>query len=225
MGTDIHGGFIRDKGDNGLNGMALRTNWEMNRDYTLFAILAGVRNGYGFAGCYRHEPLKPIAEGRGKPDFLTFNDEGKTEDLYNPWFGSEYACDDETMYGCWLGEHSFTYMTIPEILKWEGWSKKLTRGGVVSKDHYNETLLQGLNPEAWSGGVGGGGVLVVSEDEYAAKRVIGNTEDVTHIQATWKDDVTLGEEYEWFLDEVKRLKDTYSTCGGSDIYLVIGFDS
>ena len=84
MGTDIHGGFIKVTGgvqnEGGLTKEAVKTSWNMDRNYTLFAILAGVRNGYGFAGCYRHEPLTPIAEGRGKPDFITFKDEEDTDD-------------------------------------------------------------------------------------------------------------------------------------------------
>lgn len=62
MGTDIHGGFIKvvkDKFGNVVSKQPIKTNWNFDRNYTLFAILAGVRNGYGFAGCYRHEPLQP----------------------------------------------------------------------------------------------------------------------------------------------------------------------
>ena len=100
MGTDIHGGFIKVvKDENGdvVSKQPIKTNWNFDRNYTLFAILAGVRNGYGFAGCYRHEPLQPIAEGRGLPEFISVVEE----------------------FGCWLGEHSYTYMTVNEILEWK----------------------------------------------------------------------------------------------------------
>ena len=51
MGTDIHGGFIkivRDEKGSVISKQPIKTNWSLDRDYTLFAILAGVRNGYGF---------------------------------------------------------------------------------------------------------------------------------------------------------------------------------
>ena len=53
MGTDIHGGFIKvvkDQTGNVVSKQPIKTNWNFDRNYTLFAILAGVRNGYGFAG-------------------------------------------------------------------------------------------------------------------------------------------------------------------------------
>jgi len=37
------------------------------RNYDLFAFLADVRNGTGFAGTYRHEPIRPQFPGRGLP--------------------------------------------------------------------------------------------------------------------------------------------------------------
>lgn len=73
MGTDIHGGFvkvIRDDKGNISETEPVSTNWGKNRNYTLFTILAGVRNGVGFAGTYRHELLIPIAEDRGFPEWF-----------------------------------------------------------------------------------------------------------------------------------------------------------
>lgn len=47
-----------------------RAYWESDpggRDYNLFAFLADVRNGRGFAGSYRHEPVGPQFPDRGLP--------------------------------------------------------------------------------------------------------------------------------------------------------------
>ncbi len=39
-----------------------------HRSYDTFAILAGVRNGVGFAGCYTGEGFNPISAPRGLPE-------------------------------------------------------------------------------------------------------------------------------------------------------------
>ena len=38
------------------------------RCYMFFAIIAGIRNGFGFAGTPTHTPLEPIQEDRGYPE-------------------------------------------------------------------------------------------------------------------------------------------------------------
>lgn len=215
MGTDIHGGFIKvvkDEKDNVVSKQPIKTDWNFDRNYTLFAILAGVRNGYGFAGCYRHEPLQPIAEGRGLPEFISVVEE-RAQELYNKWYG---RWDDEEEFGCWLGDHSHTYMTIKEIVKWEGWDNYLSQGGVVAVEHYDGTLAKGKNPEYWCDGISGGDAVVVSEEDYKN----GNS-NVTHIQCKWQSEESLREMYDWFLDEIERIKSEH----GDDVYLVVGFDS
>ena len=54
-----------------------------SRNYDLFAILAGVRNGEGFAGCRIGEQFKPIADLKGCPD-----DMSKNKVLFNDVYGS-----------------------------------------------------------------------------------------------------------------------------------------
>lgn len=218
MGSDIHGGFIKvSKNDEGdiIQKLPVKTSWTMERDYTLFAILAGVRNGYGFAGCYRHEPLTPVAEGRGKPDFLVYDEDDYCPELYNKWYG---RWGGESELGEYLGDHSFTYMTLDEILDWNGWDKHLMCGGVVEVKHYEETLALGENPEQWYGGVGGGSIKVLSQEDYLLEK--GNT-SATHVQCYWKNKYSLAEDYEWFLNEIIRIKNEF----GGETYLVIGFDS
>lgn len=218
MGTDIHGGFIKvvkDEKGNVVSKQPIKTNWNFDRNYTLFAILAGVRNGYGFAGCYRHEPLQPIAEGRGLPEFISVV-EDCTGDLYNKWYG---LWDDEEEFGCWLGDHSYTHMTVNEILEWKGWSNHLAQGGVVSVEHYEETIAKGKEPESWCGGVSGTEVFVVEQEDYWMYKTL--TKKPTHVQCKWKSEQSLGEMYKWFLEEIKRIKEEY----GEDVYLVVGFDS
>src|SRR3990167_5661087 len=45
--------------------------WGFNRNYSLFAILANVRNGYGFGGCDTGNGFEVIAKQRGIPNDLS----------------------------------------------------------------------------------------------------------------------------------------------------------
>jgi hypothetical protein len=100
MGCDIHGLSQIRYGD---------SEWfdcdtiEDGRNYRLFAALAGVRNGFGFAGIATHEPIIPIAEPRGLPeDFVNDEDE---------------HC---------MGDHSFSWLHMSEIVSWPGWGMCLS---------------------------------------------------------------------------------------------------
>ena len=100
MGCDIHG-FVQVRyGD---------SEWfsdgeiEDGRNYRLFAALAGVRNGFGFAGIYSHDPLTPIAEPRGIPDDFVY-DENEND----------------------MGDHSFSWLHLSEIVAWTGWDMCLS---------------------------------------------------------------------------------------------------
>ncbi len=228
MGTDIHGGFIKKGGFSSrgetLHNIAIETSWDLGRNYTLFAILADVRNGYGFAGSYRHEPLKAIAPDRGIPSWLEVDEDNYCAELVNEWYGTKYADSEEHFMGTELGDHSFTYMALSEIINWEGWDSYLSQGGVVSKDHYQETIAKGNTPECWCRSVGGTDVHVVDESTYKTLTEFCNYEgkQITHINCRWKSEETLREMYQWFLDEITRIGDEY---GYEDVYLVVGFDS
>lgn len=79
-----------------------------NRDYDLFGILANVRNGtWG-------EPTPFIDEPRGFP--------------------KDFKCDSEdTHCGIWMGDHSFSWLSLKEILDFE-WDKKHKHTAYVSKE-------------------------------------------------------------------------------------------
>lgn len=94
------------------------------RNYDLFAALAGVRNGRGFAGVYTGEPLKPIAEPRGVPD----DADPRTV---------KYLSD----------EHTPSWLTLTEILDYD-WDQGKIAGGVVNADLY-ELLKQRGNWYPW----------------------------------------------------------------------------
>lgn len=111
MGTDIH---LRVQGKRGeaWEYVTIKPfpaygdddhSWDTGPDvcnYAVFALLAGVRNGTGFAGVRTHSPVKPAFAGRGLPDGVT-EEEGEEE---IPNAGS----DD-------MGDHSFTHATLSEL--------------------------------------------------------------------------------------------------------------
>lgn len=103
MGTDIH--FLIET-KNGFENL-----WELapvpdglyiNRNYNLFAILAGVRNGFGFAGIKTGEGFKPLQEGRGLPEDLSQEIDSD---------GTIKNSPDEQ----WIGDHSHGYLTLTEL--------------------------------------------------------------------------------------------------------------
>lgn len=152
MGTDIH--FIAQrKGDDGkwhdisCDGEHYdqtrrkwvttpgEFHWTGGRNYYLFAWLADVRNGYGFAGIKTFEPVVPLTSHRGLP----------------PDFERTEEHD--------LGDHSEGWATFAEILSHP--RRQVLMSGVVAIQHYKETVAAGLPPSDWCGDISGGGVVVV----------------------------------------------------------------
>lgn len=107
MGTDIHGVFQRRTPEGGWQDV--ETRYDFNRYYYwLFAILADVRNGIGFAGVKTGEPVVPISEPRRIPDDFVCSEGHQRHQM-------EHEGDD----ACWcLGEHSFSWLDSKEILAW-----------------------------------------------------------------------------------------------------------
>jgi len=98
-----------------------------NRKYNLFAYLAGVRNGTGFAGVSTHEPIQPKFPKRGLPDDVTERTKQKV-------FG-----------------HNRTYATFEELNNCEPENVELRKTGLVTAKNYLE-WKHGDSPSSWSGG-------------------------------------------------------------------------
>ena len=72
MGCDIHS--LAQVRKNGKWVTVLQTVAGDHRNYDTFAVLADVRNGYGFAGCDTGDGFEPISEPKGFPsDFEVIN--------------------------------------------------------------------------------------------------------------------------------------------------------
>lgn len=152
-----------------------------SRNYKKFAILAGVRNGFGFAGIPWGKPIEhPIAEDRGWP-----------EDFTPPNANDDYG---------YMGDHSFTWMTLAEILAWPDWEKPMELVGVVHKDAPRDA--QG-RPLEYCGDVSGKGSKNYQPETW---------------QALAKDEVG------WFWSETVPYLRTLAD-NPEDVRLVLGFDS
>jgi len=214
MGTDIHGGFYKKNSDNSIT--PIKTTFKFNRHYLLFAILANVRNGFGFAGVKTFTPITPITSERGIPEELQKVIVEGEAPLYNCWYASEYANENEEEIGSWIGDHSFTWMTLKEILDWEHWDKREQIYGILDKDEYYRSIAQGNNPKYWCGGVSGTNVNIASCEEEFVK----NPTKYSHINCNWVGD-SYKEYCHEFLKEVERIKKEHN----ENIIFFCGFDS
>ena len=121
----------------------MRDEWYSSRNYSVFAYLADVRNGTGFAGVITGNPVVPIAQPRGFPDDLS--DEAVS------WFNH---------YG---GDHTESWLLVDEVLDYD-WESDQVHQGVVDEQQYQIWKAKG-QPQNWSGDVSGGGVRNVSNAE------------------------------------------------------------
>ncbi len=115
------------------------------RNYDLFAILADVRNGRGFAGIKTGEGFNPISEPKGLPDDVTDYTEGKSE---------EWGEDG----------HSHSFFTVKELKDYD-WHQVTMKRAVLSLQQYKEIKDNGTVPDCYSADVSGGNVVKVEEHE------------------------------------------------------------
>jgi hypothetical protein len=148
------------------------------RNYDLFAILAGVRNGIGFAGVDRGERFDPIHEPRDLPDDLSDEYRRASESTEN---GSDLTVEersDPLNAGLWFGYHDESWATLAEILEYDWLKPHVSRGYVrfedwvrfqwdasfavgfggavaVTKTAGYDGAMLGLRPQSWCGDTNG----------------------------------------------------------------------
>jgi len=241
MGCDIHGVFQAKQAVEGYEGVCshwvdIRSDWDQSRHYFLFSWLANVRNGYGFAGVPTYDAIKPITEPRGLPsDFIVDDDEQHLCEVEakSPWMREQHQLatknpvppntarlegqyydtpDDEDFENQWMGDHSHGWLTGEEILNAER-PRDILRHGVVERNVYWKWKNSGdANPLDWCGDVTGKDIVKIHE-----VKLDDDGDDYTHVICSWQS----GDDgLEYFVDEVKRLKDIYG-----EIRLVFGFDN
>lgn len=211
VGTDIHGVFQR---HDGAAWVDIPSKYEESRHYQLFAVLAGVRNGTGFAGIRTGEKVTPISEPRGLPDDFNVVD-GDTHPIETLQIISErrrkYREPDDAME-VWMGDHSHSWLTADEMLAWFETAPAVVQTGIISREQYDAWDKQST-PDSYCGGISGPSVIVIEEPE------VGRTEQPwTHVRVTWESG--LKDELKYFFNEVRRLHEEHG-----QVRYVFGFDS
>lgn len=117
------------------------------RNYDLFAMLADVRNGSGFAGCPTGDGFNIISDPKGLP--------------------KDVSAGVKKHAKAW-GEdgHSHSWHTLKDLLEWN-WDQVTVHQGFVTLEEYKTFKEEGF-PHAWCGGVGGGNTKVISNAEMDA---------------------------------------------------------
>lgn len=223
MGTDIHGVFQKRDKEAG-KWVDVEHNYTMDRHYQLFAVLAGVRNGAGFAGVRTGESVQPIAEPRGYPDdfaveVIADEDEYDLEDMHMlaslahmDKRRAEYRSEEDPC-AVWMGDHSHSWLLGSEMLAWYERAPTIIQTGILDRADY-EAWDKKSHLQSYSDGIWGANVVLVNDNdqERAAKP------NWTHIRCEWE--MPLQHELSYFFDEVKRL-----VAEHGEVRFVFGFDS
>ena len=213
MGTDIHGVFQR-KNKATEKWEDVQHNFEMGRHYQLFAVLADVRNGTGFAGVKTGERVEPVAEPRGYPE--DFDIEGDDHPIIaiehiDPRRRKYHGSDDALEV--WMGDHSHSWLSAAEMLEWFATAPGVVKTGILDREVYEQWDKTG-NPKSWCGGIGGTSVVTINDNAIEKEA----TPNWTHIRCEWDSD--LKAELAYFFDEVARLQTEHG-----EVRFVFGFDS
>ena len=115
------------------------------RNYNLFAILANVRNGRGFAGCDTGDGFIPIDMPRGLPIDVS----PQVDNESNGWG---------------VDGHSHSWFTLEELLEYDWEGKKTKHRGRVGENDYKIFKEKG-HPESWSGFIDGASIRKVTNLE------------------------------------------------------------
>jgi len=205
---------MRDSGKSAYYETAYRQSFYSDRCYDAFAVLAGVRNGFGFAGCETGEGFTPISEPRGLPDDLS-------EELRQVRHRYEY---DDTEIHTDFGDHSQSWVTLAELQAVD-WEAKYQKTGVVAYSHWKPTEI----PEEYCGGVTGRGIVVMDgrdprDVEIIRKKAEGYQKDGLHVYVKVQWYETVGD----LVGSLKtRLIPALESLGGKPEHtrIVFGFDS
>jgi hypothetical protein len=196
------------------------------RNYSLFGILADVRNGVGFGGITTGDAWPAIAPGRGYPDGFDESDVPG-----DPYDGPVITADEEparsvarrllgTAEPRSMGEHSQTWIALSELEEYAWDAIKRRRTGVVTTESFDQ-LREGYGPEAYSSDVSGGGVVIYTPSEYRAALSTGRLATRPYVRAEWTESARVATR-DWPGDVLPWLREL---SAGRPLRLVIGFDS
>ena len=131
-----------ERDEDGERAVDVISDWYSGRNYSLFAILADVRNGYGFAGVDTGDPVVPIDAPRGLPD-----DVSRTIHQQSEYWG--------------VDGHSHSHFTVRELIDAD-WQQQIVKRGWVGPEEFYRWDKFKSSPKSWSGGISGRQVEHVS---------------------------------------------------------------
>lgn len=169
------------------------------RNYDLFAILANVRNGYGFAGVLTGTGFIPISEPRGLPTDVSPEVKANSMD--------------------WGGDgHSHSWLTLRELLDYD-WNQTTMKVGVVDVERY---IGNREGPyDNYCGWISGPSVNVMPVDKAQLMSDDELRDAASHVQVLWPQ--TYRERAEHFLTTtIPKLEALGSP---DDVRIVFWFDN
>lgn len=224
MGCDIHcfvekrgpktgkwkkiGGFVSDyyRADNdyfSTDEFKKTSRILMCRNYDEFAVLADVRNGYGFAGCDTGDAIKPIAMPKGLPEDVSSAIKKESD---------RWGCDG----------HSHSWLTAKEIKDYDAEGTQKVHRAWVEASVYKQFKETG-NPYPCCGGVSGSKVMYASNED-CEKIQAENPDKTVYTKIEWATNAK--DCAKWLFTEcLRQLMEKSSTGTGDDIRLVFWFDN
>jgi hypothetical protein len=187
------------------------------RNYDVFAILGNVRNGTGFAGVITGSGFPYLSDSRGLPADIAKDHEQDPRYIEDE--------DEDDGYGYMFGDHSFSWVTLDEVLAYD-WDGSTKKRGCVSVSEFMTWEAKG-RPDSWSGDTLGSMVRKVTHEQMRAfiSGVASPTEkgDLHYCTSVeWEKSYreagkTILEFTEWAIKE--------TGAAPADIRMVFGFDS
>lgn len=192
-----------------------------DRNYNLFAMLADVRNGRGFAGVQTGAGFAPLSEPRGLPDDLSDDLRGEPEEDKDgePWFAYKTRVD--------LGDHSQSFATLAELEAYD-WSRTTKQCGVISAQQYEVWKEKRGRPDSWCGDAWGPGLVTLEEQDYVGKRdnKLLEPDKRYNVRVWWSRGYRDAAGDAWWNTTMPELRKLAEKHGGPDnVRIVFGFDS
>lgn len=181
-------------------------NWIYDgRNYGLFAILANVRNGYGFAGVDTGDGFVPIKMPKGLPTNVSF-----------------FVEEEARRWG--IDGHSHSYLTAKELSDYD-WFQLSVKRGVVNEKQYKVFLEKGI-PDSYSGDSWGNNIIHLTNSEMDAllngtfPREEGKS---YHTKVSWKE--TYQEASGYFYSQTLPALKELAQDKPEDVRIVFWFDN
>lgn len=197
------------------------------RNYELFSMLADVRNRSGRGT----KELRTIENPAGGPDIeWVYDTDDGGHDTLIPISAPKGVPEDATaIWKTWLAEpengvvyHDASWLTLEELRTGQ-WDQVVYRDAVLTEDEYIALRDSGVQPKTLARGVGGDGVLVVNEVEYAAGK---RGKNLTGVNTRWRAG-TVREEAKTFMVMMTAFESAAKEVlgGPENIRILFAFDS